>query len=74
MAAEVHNLLRRRTSLKRLMIAKGCKRSVRNLFHREEPKRHDEDSLAGVPYSLCCSQMILARHLNTHILVLSMWV
>lgn len=44
------------------MIAKGCKDLYKTYFSMK--KRHDEDVLAGVPYSLCCSQVILARPLE----------
>lgn len=55
--------------LKQRMIAKGCKRYVHKLFQQEEPNRHDEDLPAVVHYSICHSQIMLARpleHTHTH--------
>lgn len=63
MDAEVNKDLRQR------MAAKGCKRYVQKLFQQEEPNRHDEDLPAGVHYSICHSQIFLARpfeHRHTH--------
>lgn len=51
------------------MIAKSCKIYVQKLFQQEEPNRHDEDFPAGVHYSICHSQIFLARpfeHTYTH--------